>query len=123
MAKRRSKASDLPDALREAVERTVQATVGSAQLTRERAQEAVDDVVRGAEQGAGAVRDRVRGAERGAESVRERVLAVLDERRPATQEDVRDVREELRTIASRLEAIEGRLPRAGGGSRGSRSGG
>jgi polyhydroxyalkanoate synthesis regulator phasin len=96
MAKKRATPVELPDAVREAVDRTVQATVGSAQFTRERAQEAVDEVVRGAETRAGAVRQAVRGA--------------LEERRPATQEDMRDLAKELRSIARRLKAIEERLP-------------
>jgi hypothetical protein len=66
MAKRPGQ--QVPDAVRDAVERTIQATVGSAQTTRERAQEAVDEVVRGA------------GAS--AESLRERVLGAIEERRP-----------------------------------------
>lgn len=111
MAKRRATPKDLPDTVREAVERTVQATVGSAQLTRGRAQEAVDEVVRGAETGAGAVRERVRDAEKSAGSVRERVLGALDERRPATQDDVRDLQKALGKIADRLDAIEERLPK------------
>jgi polyhydroxyalkanoate synthesis regulator phasin len=93
MAKR---SQQVPDAVREAVERTIQATVGSAQLTRERAQEAVDEVVRGA------------GA--GAESLRERITEVFEERRPATHEDLKEIRTELRAIAKRLDAIEKRLP-------------
>ena len=107
MAKRRPTPAELPDAVREAVDRTVQATIGSAQLTRERAQDAVDDVVRGAETGAAAVRQRVRGA--------------LEERRPATQEDIRDLTRELRSISRRLKAIEDRL--AEGPARGRRTGG
>ncbi len=75
----------MPDAVRDAVERTIQATVGSAQLTRERAQEAVDEIVRG-----------VRGA--------------IEERRPVTHEDIKALRTELRAISRRLEAIEDRLP-------------
>ncbi len=96
MAKKRPTPAELPDAVREAVDRTVQATVGSAQFTRGRAQEAVDDVVRSAEMRAGAVRQAVRGA--------------LEERRPATQEDIRDLVKELRAISRRLKAIEERLP-------------
>ena len=65
-------------------------------MTRERAQEAVDEIVRGA------------GA--GAESLRERVMDVLEERRPATQEDIKALRKDLREISRRLEAIEQRLP-------------
>jgi polyhydroxyalkanoate synthesis regulator phasin len=89
------------DRVREAVERTVQATVGSAQLTRERAQEAVDEIVRGAES----------GLRQSRKVVTERVRA-LDERRPVTVEDLREVRAELRAIARRLDAIEERLPPA-----------
>ena len=87
------------DRVREAVERTVQATVGSAQLTRVRAQEAVDEIVKGAES----------GLRQSRKAVTERVRA-LDERRPVTVEDLRDLRAELRAIARRLDAIEERLP-------------
>ena len=86
----------MPDAVREAVERTIQATVGSAQITRERAQEAVDEIVRGA------------GA--GAESLRERIADAFEQQRPATHEDLKEIRSELRAIARRLDAIEKRLP-------------
>ena len=86
----------MPDAVREAVERTIQATVGSAQLTRERAQEAVDEIVRGA------------GA--GAESLRERLTEAFESGRPATHEDLKEIRSELRAIGRRLDAIEERLP-------------
>ena len=96
MAKRKKGPQQVSEAVREAVERTVHATVGSAQLTRERAQEAVDEVVRSAEAGAEAVQKRVRGA--------------IEERRPVTQEDLKGLRTELRAIAKRLDAIEGRLP-------------
>jgi polyhydroxyalkanoate synthesis regulator phasin len=113
MARRRSKASELPDAVRDAVERTVQATVGSAQMTRDRAQEAVDDVVRGAEERAGEVRRRVPSPE----AVRGRVFGAIEERRPATQEDLKEIRAELRAIARRLSSIEERLPARPGGSR------
>jgi polyhydroxyalkanoate synthesis regulator phasin len=93
------------------VERTIQATVGSAQITRERAQEAVDEIVRGA------------GA--GAETLRERIAEVFEERRPATYEDLKEIRTELRAIARRLDAIEKRLPAkkpaGGSGSSSSRS--
>jgi hypothetical protein len=132
MADRKSPAQRLPDALREAVERTVSATRESVEATREsakqqakgtrgRAQEAVDEIVKGAEAGAETLRDRVRGA------------------RPVTSDDLKDLRRELRAIGRRLDAIEERLPakrsggkaasaRSAGGSRsggstGSRSGG
>lgn len=82
----------MPDAVRDAVERTVQATIG----TRERAQEAVDEIVRSADTSRRAVTTRVREA--------------LEDARPATAEDIKDLRKELRAIGRRLDAIEERLP-------------
>jgi nucleotide-binding universal stress UspA family protein len=93
MAKRRTSPGDIPDALREAVERTVEVTRGSAQETRDRAQSALDEVV-----------DTL-GRSRSA------VLGAIEERRPATQEDVKELRAELRKIGRRLDAIEERLPK------------
>lgn len=113
MADRKPTPQRLPDAVRDAVDRTLQATREGAETTRTRAQVAVDELVRGAEAGAEAVRDRVKGA--------------IDERRPATSDDVRDLRKELRAIARRLDAIEERLPArkgaGGGGARRSAGGG
>ena len=111
-SKRRS-TSPVPDAVREAVERTVQATVGSAQITRDRAQDAVDEVVKSAGQSRKAMTERVRGA--------------IDERRPVTNEDIRELRTELRAIGRRLDAIEKRLPapraRRGSSAQGAKKGG
>src|SRR3954468_1248281 len=81
MAKRRTTPQRLPDAVREAVERTLQTTLGGAQQTRGRAQEALDDVVHGAEVGAKNVRARVREA--------------IETTRPATSDDIRELREEI----------------------------
>jgi polyhydroxyalkanoate synthesis regulator phasin len=89
---------DIPDALREAVERTVRATVD----TRERAQDAVDDL-------AGTVEDLRKEAERNISRSRRSVRAAVGERLPATQEDVKALRTELRRIVKRLEAIEKKL--------------
>jgi predicted nucleic acid-binding Zn-ribbon protein len=96
MASGKSPAQRLPEAVREAVEQAIDATREQAKGTRGRAQEAVDDLVRGAEASAEAVRDRVLGA--------------LEERRPVTSDDIRELRAELRAIGRRLEAIEERLP-------------
>jgi chromosome segregation ATPase len=95
MAKRPS----TPAELREAVERTVQATLGSAERQRDRTQGAIDEV-------AGTV-DNLR---KGAEASLARGRRVLEGRRPATHEDLRELRAELRRIGRRLEAIEERLP-------------
>jgi hypothetical protein len=85
------------------VDRTFQVTLEGAETTRTRAQDAVDELVKGAEAGAEAVRDRVR---RG-----------IEERRPATSDDIREVRADLRAIVRRLESIEERLPKPPAASR------
>jgi hypothetical protein len=81
MARRRTTPKELPDAVRDAVERTVQATVGSAERSRGRAQVAI-----------------------------EAVTGAIDDRLPATNEDIRDLKAELRRINRRLDEIEKRLP-------------
>jgi DNA-directed RNA polymerase subunit F len=86
MARRRTNPKELSDAVRETVERTVQATVGSAERTRE----TVDDLVKGS---------------------RKAVAGAIDERRPASGEDIREIKAELRAINRRLDAIEERLPK------------
>lgn len=77
----------------------MQATVGSAERGRERTQGAIDDLV-----------GLVRGAEAQVSKGRRAVGEALDERRPATHEDIAELKAELRAIARRLEAIEERLP-------------
>jgi polyhydroxyalkanoate synthesis regulator phasin len=104
MAKRRPITREMPDAVREAVDRTVQATIGSAQLTRGRAQDAVDELVR--------------TAGSSAEAVRERVVGVYEDRRPVSNEDLGEIRAELRKISRRLAAIEKRLDEGGSGAGG-----
>ena len=95
MAKRPS----TPAELRDAVERTVQATLGSAERQRERTQGALDDL-------AGTVDQLRKGA--GAGLARGR--RAIEDRRPATSEDIRELKAELRRIGRRLDAIEERLP-------------
>jgi hypothetical protein len=95
MAKRPS----TPSELREAVERTVQATLGSAERQRDRTQGALDDI-------AGTVDTLRRGA--GASLARGR--RAIEDVRPATHEDIRDLKAELRRLGRRLDAIEERLP-------------
>jgi ABC-type transporter Mla subunit MlaD len=70
-------------ALRDAVERTMQAS----QQTRERAQDAVDDLGKAA----GSLRQQI-GANR-----------------PATADDLKELRSELRAIGRRLQKIEEKL--------------
>src|SRR5215212_4506857 len=88
-----------PSELRDAVERTVQATLGSAERQRDRTQGALDEI-------AGTVDTLRRGAGAGLARGRK----AIEERRPATYEDVRELKAELRRIGRRLDAIEERLP-------------
>ena len=95
MARRKTTPKELPDAVRDAVERTVQATVGSAERGRDRAQGAFGSVT-----------------------------GAIEERLPATNEDIRDLKAELRRINRRLDELEKRLPakRSGGQKRSSGGG-
>ena len=98
-SKQMAKRPGTPAELRDAVERTVQATLGSAERQRERTQGAIDDLT-------GTVDQLRRGAEAGVGRARR----ALEDRRPATSEDVRELKAELRRLGRRLDAIEERLP-------------
>jgi polyhydroxyalkanoate synthesis regulator phasin len=103
MAKRPATPRELPDALREAVERTVEATVGSAERSRASAQGALDDMVQ-------SVDELRKGAEERLAKSRRSVADALEGRRPATSDDLKELKAELRAIGRRLDAIEDRLP-------------
>jgi hypothetical protein len=103
MARRPGTPKELPDALRDAVERTVDATLGSAGRSREAAQGALDDV-------AHSVDELRRGAEERLAKGRRSMTEALEGRRPASLDDVRELKTELRAISRRLDAIEERLP-------------
>jgi hypothetical protein len=99
------------DNLREAVERTVEATMGSAERSRSAAQGALDDLV-------DSVEELRRGAEKRLSRGRKSMTDAIEGRRPATYDDIKEVRAELRAIGRRLDRIEERLPkrRSTGGS-------
>jgi hypothetical protein len=103
MSKRPGRPSELPDALRDAVERTVEATLGSAGRGRDAAQGALDDL-------AGTVDDLRRGAEDRLSRSRRSVTEAIEGRRLATHDDIGELKAELRAIGRRLDAIEERLP-------------
>jgi hypothetical protein len=103
MARRPAKPSELPEALRDAVERTVDATLGSAGRGREAAQGALDEL-------AGTVDDLRRGAGRQLSRGRRSVAGAIEGRRLATYDDIAELKAELRAIGRRLDAIEERLP-------------
>ena len=77
----------------------MQATLGSAERQRDRTQGAIDEI-------AGTV-DNLR---KGAEASLARGRRALEGSRPTTQEDLRELKAELRKIGRRLDAIEERLP-------------
>jgi polyhydroxyalkanoate synthesis regulator phasin len=89
--------------LRDAVERTVDATLGSAGRSREAAQSALDDMVQ-------SVDELRRGAEERLSKGRRSMTEAIEGRRPANLDDIRELKAELRAVARRLDAIEERLP-------------
>ena len=103
---------------REAVERTVEATLGSAERSRSAAQGALDDLV-------DSVDELRKGAEERLARSRRSMTEALEGRRPATSDDIKELRAELRAIGRRLDRIEERLPkrRSSGASSSKRTGG
>jgi len=91
------------DNLRDAVERTVEATLGSAERSRSAAQGALDDLVE-------SVEDLRKGAEERRARGRRSVTEAIEGRRPASSDDIKELKAELRAIGRRLDKIEERLP-------------
>jgi hypothetical protein len=100
------------DNLREAVERTVEATLGSAERSRSAAQGALDDLV-------DSVDELRKGAEDRLSRGRRSMTEAIEGRRPATYDDIKELRADLRAIGRRLDGIEERLPKRRGGGGGS----
>jgi polyhydroxyalkanoate synthesis regulator phasin len=83
------KSGGVPEAVRRAVEKTVQSTLGTAGASRERAQELADDVLRRA-----SVADRLRDA-------------IQDLRTIGTAgEDIKELRAEVAALRRRVEQLE-----------------
>lgn len=97
------------DNLRDAVERTVDATIGSAEKGRDAAQGALDDLV-------DSVEELRKGAEERLARGRRSMAGAIEGRRPATYDDIKELRAELRAIGRRLDKIEERLPKRRSGS-------
>jgi len=91
------------DNLRDAVEKTVEATLGSAERSRSAAQGALDDLVE-------SVEDLRKGAEERLSRGRRSVAEAIEGRRPASLDDIKELKAELRAIGRRLDRIEKRLP-------------
>jgi polyhydroxyalkanoate synthesis regulator phasin len=96
-----------PTNLRDAVEKTVEATLGSAERSRSAAQGALADLVE-------SVEDLRKGAEERLSRGRRSVADVLEGRRPATSDDIKELKAELRAIGRRLDKLEERLPKKRG---------
>jgi polyhydroxyalkanoate synthesis regulator phasin len=92
------------DNLRDAVERTVDATLGSAERSRSAAQSALDDLV-------DSVEELRKGAEERLARGRRSVTDAIEGRRPATSDDIKELKAELRAIGRRLDKLEERLPK------------
>ena len=91
------------DNLRDAVEKTVEATLGSAERSRSAAHGALDDLVE-------SVEDLRKGAEERLSRGRRSVAEAIEGRRPASLDDIKELKAELRAIGRRLDRIEERLP-------------
>ncbi|MEX0992441.1 MAG: hypothetical protein WDZ37_00430 [Solirubrobacterales bacterium] len=106
-------AGGVPDAVRRAVERTIESTLGSGAQTRERAQDLVDDVLRRAEQGAARATRGVRevtGKQREAASgAGGRLRTAVQDLRLATGDDVRELRAAVERLDRRVAKLEKKL--------------
>jgi polyhydroxyalkanoate synthesis regulator phasin len=72
------------DAVRSAAVQAFQATAGQAGVTRDRAQDLADELA----------------------SAAGRVIGALDDLRPATADDIRSLREDVRALERRIAALE-----------------
>ena len=103
----------MPDTVRRAVARTFQSTLGSASLTRERAQELADDVLRGAERGAvragRGVREAGHRQRDAAVGVGDRVREAIAELRGMTGDDLSELRIEIDRLRRRVDELERKL--------------
>jgi polyhydroxyalkanoate synthesis regulator phasin len=99
----------LQEALRQAVERTLAATAGSASETRGRAQELLDDVARRGQDARDTVSRRGQDAREASASITTRVVEAIQELRLASAEEVRALDEQLASIERRVSALEQRL--------------
>jgi polyhydroxyalkanoate synthesis regulator phasin len=107
---RRPKASTGADAVRRAVARTIQNTLGPASLSRERAQELADDMLRRAEDSAAragrGVRDAGQRPRSAAVGVGDRVRDAITELRRLSGEDTGQLRSDLERLRQRVDELE-----------------
>ena len=96
-----SQKPSVPEAVRWAVERTFASTLGTANVTRERTQDLVDDVIRSAEAGG-----------RRASELRDRLREVISDLRLATGDDIKSLKAEIKKLGDRVAALEHRSDEA-----------
>jgi len=106
------------DSVRRAVERTVHTTLGYPGLTRDRAQEVVDEVVnRGQQTAARAGRGVREAGQRQAEAaagMSDRLREALHDLRAMTTDEMKDLRSTIERLANRVESLESRVSAATG---------
>jgi len=106
------------DSVRRAVERTVHTTLGSAGLTRDRAQEVVDEVVNRGQQTAAragrGVRDARQRQAEAAAGVSDRLREALHDLRVITTDEMKDLRSTIERLANQVESLESRVSAATG---------
>jgi polyhydroxyalkanoate synthesis regulator phasin len=110
LARRSPKPPTIPEAVRRAVEKTFQTTLGSAALTRERAQEIADDVLKGAEERAVRTGRGVRQVDQRRREVTAgvggRVRDAIADLRGASVIDLAEVRSEVQKLRRRVDRLE-----------------
>lgn len=115
------RAGAVPDTVRRAVARTFQSTLGSAALTRERAQELADEVLRGAERGAVRAGRGVRQAghrqREAAVGVSDRVREAIADLRGMTGDDLSELRFEVDRLRRRVDELERKVRASKSGTR------
>jgi polyhydroxyalkanoate synthesis regulator phasin len=119
------KTGGVPDAVRRAVERTFQSTLGSSPITRERAQELADDVLRRAEESAARAGRGVRQAGQrqreaaagAAAGVGDRLRDAIAEIRSIGGDELSQLRAEVETLRRRVDELERRLGASGAEAR------
>jgi polyhydroxyalkanoate synthesis regulator phasin len=96
----------LPDSLRQAIERTFEATSDSAADARDQAGELLDEVSRRGREAREAVARRRQKAGEASADAAARVIEAIEGMRLATREDLRSLEREVKALARRVEKLE-----------------
>jgi polyhydroxyalkanoate synthesis regulator phasin len=125
MARAQKGTAGVPDSVRRAVARTIQTTLGPAGLTRERAEELADDVLRRAEDSAAragrGVKEAGQRPREAAVGVGDRVREAIAELRGLGSEELEQLRSEVELLRLRVDQLEKKLSARGAtGARGAR---